>query len=168
MQKGTAFSLSVLCLYPRYTYLNVCAQFLEDLIDLILEPSTQHLISFIQNKHLDIFWGCVEMWCQKSSFICERSHSWEYFWWTWPVILTQVCSAKHVIHTSWCAYHYVRGLSLELLYFATEVCSPDAGMAGRPHVVTQSQNDLLDLMSGDSKNTMRMWNRWHNILNTGV
>lgn len=37
------------------TYLNVCTQFLEDLIDLIFEPSTQHLISFIQNKHLDHF-----------------------------------------------------------------------------------------------------------------
>lgn len=43
-------------------YLNVCAQFLEDLIDLIFETSTQHLVSFIQNKHLDPFWGCAEMW----------------------------------------------------------------------------------------------------------
>lgn len=37
------------------THLNVGAQFLEDLIDLILEPSTQHLVSFIQYKHLDVF-----------------------------------------------------------------------------------------------------------------
>lgn len=44
----------------KQTYLNICAQFLEDLIDLILEPSTQHLISFIQNKHLNPFWGCGE------------------------------------------------------------------------------------------------------------
>lgn len=47
----------------KNTYLNVCAQFLEDLIDLIFEPSTQHLISFIQNKHLDPFWGCAEIQC---------------------------------------------------------------------------------------------------------
>lgn len=53
MQKEATVSL--LCLYPKDTYLNVCTQFLEDLIDLIFEPSTQHLISFIQNKHLDPF-----------------------------------------------------------------------------------------------------------------
>lgn len=41
----------VMC--PSYTYLNVCTQFLKDLIDLIFESSTQHLIGFIQNKHLD-------------------------------------------------------------------------------------------------------------------
>ena len=51
--------LSVLCLYSEDTHLNVCAQFLEDLIDLIFETSTQHLVSFIQNKHLDPFWGCI-------------------------------------------------------------------------------------------------------------
>ena len=44
------------------TYLNVCAQLLEDLIDLIFEPSTQHLVSFIQNKHLDEFGVCAETW----------------------------------------------------------------------------------------------------------
>lgn len=44
-------------MFCQITHLNVCAQFLEDLIDLILEPSTQHLISLIQNKHLDILWG---------------------------------------------------------------------------------------------------------------
>lgn len=38
-------------------YLDVCAELLEDLIDLILKPSTQHFISFIQNKHLDPFWS---------------------------------------------------------------------------------------------------------------
>lgn len=35
------------------THLDVCAQFLEDLVDLIFEPSAQHLIGFIQNEHLD-------------------------------------------------------------------------------------------------------------------
>ena len=44
------------------TYLNVCAQLLEDLIDLIFEASTQHLVSFIQNKHLDEFGVCAETW----------------------------------------------------------------------------------------------------------
>lgn len=47
----------MLRLYPEDTYLNVCAQFLEDLVDLVFEPSAQHLVSFIQNKHLDPFWG---------------------------------------------------------------------------------------------------------------
>lgn len=38
----------------RDTYLNVSTQFLKDLVDLIFESPTQHLISFIQNKHLDV------------------------------------------------------------------------------------------------------------------
>ena len=58
---------------------------------------------------------------------------------------------KHVVHTSWCAHHYVRGLSLELLYFTTEIGPSNAGMAGCPHVVTQSQNYLLDLIRGNIK-----------------
>lgn len=45
------------------SYLNVCAQFLEDLVDLIFEATTQHLIGFIQNKHFDPFWGCTETPC---------------------------------------------------------------------------------------------------------
>lgn len=60
---------------------------------------------------------------------------------------------KHVKHTSWCAHHYVRSLSLELLDFTTEIGPSNAGMAGRPHVVTQSQNDLLDLIRGDGSKT---------------
>lgn len=70
---------------------------------------------------------------------------------TGTVILTQICPAKHVKHTSWCAHHYVRGLSLELLYFSTETGSANAGMAACPHVVTQGQNDLLDLMRGEGQ-----------------
>ena len=35
-------------------YLGVRGQLLEDLIDLVLEPSTQHLIGFIQSKLLDV------------------------------------------------------------------------------------------------------------------
>lgn len=66
--------------------------------------------------------------------------------------LTQVSPVKHVIHTSWCAHHYVRSLCLKLLYFATEIGSANAGMAGCPHVVTQSQNYLLDLIRRNNKN----------------
>lgn len=66
-------------------------------------------------------------------------------------ILTQICPAKHVKHTSWCAHHYVWGLSLELLYFGTETGSTNAGMAACPHVVTQGQNDLLDLTRGEEQ-----------------
>lgn len=40
------------------THLDVCAQFLEDLVDLIFEPSAQHLVGFIQDEHLDQFRIC--------------------------------------------------------------------------------------------------------------
>lgn len=53
MQKDAIVNCQCSSIIQKDTYLNVCAQFLEDLIDLILEPSTQHLIGFIQNKHLD-------------------------------------------------------------------------------------------------------------------
>lgn len=56
---------------------------------------------------------------------------------------------KHVVHTSWCAHNYVRGLSLKLLYFITKICAADTGMAGCPHVVPQSQNYLLNLLGGE-------------------
>lgn len=61
MRKGSIVHLQT-CI-QKLAYLNVCAQFLEDLIDLIFEASTQHLISFIQDKHLDPSWGCAEMQC---------------------------------------------------------------------------------------------------------
>lgn len=62
---------------------------------------------------------------------------------------------QHVVHTSWCAHHYVRGLGLQLLYFATEIGSSDTGMAGCTHVVTQSQNYLLDLIRGERNQTQK-------------
>ena len=81
---------------------------------------------------------------------------------------------QHVVNSSWCAHHYVRGLSLELLYFATEIGPSDAGMAGCPHVVTQSQNYLLDLIRRDRHQTKSALQcgvvqmRWHDIQNTKV
>lgn len=60
--------------------------------------------------------------------------------------LTQVSPVKHVIHTSWCAHHYVRGLCLKLLYFATEIGSTNASMAGCSHIVSKSKNYFLDLI----------------------
>lgn len=59
-------------------------------------------------------------------------------------------SVQHVKHTPWCAHHYVRSFSFELLYFCTEVSTPNAGIAACSHVVTQSQDDLLDLLSGET------------------
>lgn len=56
---------------------------------------------------------------------------------------------EHVKHTSWCAHHYVWGLSLKLLYFVAETGPANAGVACCPHVVTQSKNDFLDLMRED-------------------
>lgn len=41
------------CNSVQDTHLDVCAQLLKDLVDLIFEPSAQHLVSLIQNKHLD-------------------------------------------------------------------------------------------------------------------
>lgn len=85
--------------------------------------------------------------------VLEIKHVWKLLLSTSTgyVLLTQVSPGKHVEHTSWCANHYVRGLSLELLYFATEIGPSDAGMASCPHVVTQSQNDLLDLVRRQAK-----------------
>ena len=39
-------------------YLNARVKMPEDIVDLILESSGQHLVSFIQNKHLDV--GCSQ------------------------------------------------------------------------------------------------------------
>lgn len=58
-------------------------------------------------------------------------------------------TVQHVKHTTWCANHNMRSLSLELLYFTPEICPSDACMTGCTHVVPQSQNNLLDLMSGN-------------------
>lgn len=52
---------------------------------------------------------------------------------------------EHVEHTSWCAHHYVWSLSLEFLYFITKIGPANAGMACCPHVVTESEDDFLDL-----------------------
>lgn len=71
MQKGILFVLWC----ALVSYLNVCAQFLEDLIDLILEAATQHLIGFIQNKHLDPFWSCREMSCLLANISPIRASS---------------------------------------------------------------------------------------------
>lgn len=36
------------------SYLCAGPQFQEDVIDLVLEPSTKHLVGFIQHKHFDV------------------------------------------------------------------------------------------------------------------
>lgn len=58
---------------------------------------------------------------------------------------------KHVKDTSWCANHYVWSFSLELMYFVADIGPTDAGMACCSHVVTQSQNNFLDLKEGRQK-----------------
>lgn len=63
---------------------------------------------------------------------------------------------KHVKDTSWCANHYVWSFSLELMYFVADIGPTNAGMACCSHVVTQSQNNFLDLRRGDkSKRRVR-------------
>ena len=44
----------------RLTYLRAGGELLEDLVDLVLEPSTQHLICLVQHKHLDVLGGWME------------------------------------------------------------------------------------------------------------
>lgn len=61
-------------------------------------------------------------------------------------VRTQMSPVQHVKHTARCAHHYVRGFSLKLLNFTTEVGSSNTGVTRCSHVVTQSQDDLLDLM----------------------
>lgn len=40
------------------SHLYAACELLEDLINLVLEPSTEHLISLIQHKHFDVFRSC--------------------------------------------------------------------------------------------------------------
>lgn len=40
------------------TNLDVARQLLEDLVDLILESSTKHLVSLVQHEHFDVFRSC--------------------------------------------------------------------------------------------------------------
>lgn len=62
-------------------------------------------------------------------------------WW----VLTQVSPVKHVKHPAWSPNHYVGGLGRQLLHLVADIGAPNAGVAGSPHVVSQSQNHLLDL-----------------------
>lgn len=56
---------------------------------------------------------------------------------------------KHVEHTSWSAYDYMGSSCREFVDFGADISPANAGMAGRLHVVTQRQNNLLDLQRGD-------------------
>ena len=59
--------------------------------------------------------------------------------------LTKVSAVHHVEDTAGGPYHYVISLRLEFLHLIAYICTTNAGMTGGPHVVTQSQNDFLDL-----------------------
>lgn len=45
--------------YPMVSDLGICVHVPKDLVDLILEAPVQHLISFVQHKHLDVL--CLQM-----------------------------------------------------------------------------------------------------------
>lgn len=62
-------------------------------------------------------------------------------------LLTQIPPVQHVKHTSWRANDDVRSLRLEFLHFVPHVGAANAGMARSTHVVTQGQDDLLNLES---------------------
>lgn len=129
-----------------YTYLNVCTQFLKDLVDLIFEPPTQHLIGFIQNKHFDKFWTCRGASTVKFQFgkWGKRTGALQF-----SRVLTQMSPGEHVIHTPWCAYNYMGSACRELVNFRADISPTDAGVAACLHVVTQRQNNLLDLQRED-------------------
>ena len=46
--------------YGVFAYLYVFVERPEDVVDLILESSTQHLVRFIKYKHLDVAGACEE------------------------------------------------------------------------------------------------------------
>lgn len=52
------FDSAVTALTPKFSDLDVARQLLEDLVDLILESSTKHLISLVQHEHFDVFRSC--------------------------------------------------------------------------------------------------------------
>lgn len=56
---------------------------------------------------------------------------------------------EHVVHTSWCAYDYMGSSCREFVNFRADISPANAGMAGSLHVVTQRQNNLLDLQRRD-------------------
>lgn len=63
---------------------------------------------------------------------------------------------EHVIHTTWRAYNYMRGSSRKLMDFMTDIGPANAGMACCLHVVTQRQNNLLDLKKREENNLFRI------------
>lgn len=65
--------------------------------------------------------------------------------------LTQVSPVQHVKHTAWRANDDVWSLRLEFLHFVPHVGASNAGMARSAHVVTQGQDDLLNLESREKQ-----------------
>lgn len=66
-------------------------------------------------------------------------------------LLTQVSPVQHVKHTAWRANNDVWSLRLEFLHFVPHVGASNAGMARSTHVVTQGQDNLLNLESRERK-----------------
>lgn len=62
-------------------------------------------------------------------------------------LLTQISPVQHVKHTAWRANDDVWSLRLEFLHFIPHVGASNAGMARSTHVVTQGQDNLLNLES---------------------
>lgn len=91
------------------------------------------------------------MYCDQQARKASKEYQWTremswsdgryLHWW----VLTQVSPVKHVKHPAWSPNHYVGGLGRQLLHLVADIGAPNAGVAGSPHVVSQSQNHLLDL-----------------------
>lgn len=60
-------------------------------------------------------------------------------------ILTEELAVKHVVDTAWGSHYNMRCLCLQLLDLVAHVGAPDTGVACRTHVVSKSQDHLLDL-----------------------
>jgi len=95
--------------------LSVLRQQLEHLVNLVLEPAGQHLISFIETEYLDI-------------------------------VSPKRSAVDHVIHPARGTDNDLDTL-LELRHVLADISAADAGVALDVHVVTESDDDFLDLLS---------------------
>ena len=95
--------------------LSVLREELEDLVDLILKTTGQHLVGFIETKYLD-------------------------------GVGPEGPAVDHVVDTTGGANDNVDTL-LQLAHILTDVGSTDAGVTFYVHVVSESDDDLLNLLS---------------------
>jgi len=95
--------------------LSVLRQKLEHLVNLVLEPTRQHLISLVETEYLDI-------------------------------VSPKRTAVDHVVHPARGTDNDLDAL-LELRHVLADVSAPDTSMALDVHVITEGDDDFLDLLS---------------------